>query len=113
MWDTPFGEFFRLPIEDYLDWFGEHYGRRATYPFDSFAVSFLVAPELLQCDRTSVVVRQGPADGYSDTGETKPWLVRTDAAEGMARDLVPHPRSRTEGRTPAAAGRKAVELRLM
>ncbi len=82
LWDTPFGAFFRRPIEDYLDWFGEHYGRRATYPFDSFAVSFLVAPELLHCDRTSVVVREGPADGYSDTGETKPWLVRTDSAAG-------------------------------
>ncbi|MXW70403.1 MAG: nucleoside hydrolase, partial [Acidobacteria bacterium] len=82
VWDTPFGEFFRRPIEDYLDWFGDNYGRRATYPFDSFAVSFLVAPELLGCDRTSVVVREGPADGYSDAGETKPWLVRTDAPEG-------------------------------
>ena len=82
VWDTPFGEFFRRPIEDYLDWFGDNYGRRATYPFDSFAVSFLVAPELLHCDRTSVVVREGPADGYADAGGTKPWLVRTDAPEG-------------------------------
>ncbi len=82
VWSTPFGEFFRRPIEDYLDWFGDNYGRRATYPFDSFAVSFLVAPELLHCDRTSVVVREGPADGYADAGGTKPWLVRTDAPEG-------------------------------
>ena len=82
VWDTPFGEFFRRPIEDYLDWFGDNYGRRATYPFDSFAVSFLVAPELLRCDRTSVIVEDGPADGYADTGETKPWLVRTDASGG-------------------------------
>ena len=82
MWDTPFGEFFRRPIEDYLDWFGDNYGRRATYPFDSFAVSFLVAPELLRCDRTSVIVEEGPADGYADTEGTKPWLVRTDASGG-------------------------------
>lgn len=82
LWDTPFGEFFRQPIEDYLDWFGENYGRRATYPFDSFAVSFLVAPELLDCDRTRVVIRDGPADGASDTAATKPWLVRMDAGEG-------------------------------
>lgn len=82
LWDTPFGEFFRRPIEDYLDWFGEHYGRRATYPFDSFAVSWLVAPELLDCDRTTVVIRQGPADAYSDTAETKPWLVRVASDEG-------------------------------
>lgn len=84
LWDTRFGEFFRRPIEDYLDWFGDNYGRRATYPFDSFAVSFLVAPELLHCDRTSVVVREGPADGYSDPGGTKPWLVRTDSAPGWS-----------------------------
>jgi pyrimidine-specific ribonucleoside hydrolase len=82
LWDTPFGRFFRRPIEDYLDWFGENYGRRATYPFDSFAVSYLVAPELLRCDQTSVVVREGPADGDSDTGGSKPWLVRTDTGEG-------------------------------
>ncbi len=82
LWDTPFGAFFREPIEDYLDWFGENYGRRATYPFDSFAVSFLVAPEFLDCDRTTVVVRDGPADGYSDTTETKPWLVRVDSGGG-------------------------------
>ena len=83
LWDTPFGAFFRRPIEDYLDWFGDNYGRRATYPFDSFAVSFLVAPELLGCDRTSVVVEEGPADGYSDTGETKPWLVRVRGDQGF------------------------------
>ena len=82
LWDTPFGAFFRQPIEDYLDWFGENYGRRATYPFDSFAVSFLVAPELLDCDRTTVIIRDGPADGYSDTAETKPWLVRVDSGAG-------------------------------
>lgn len=82
LWGTPFGEFFREPIEDYLDWFGENYGRRATYPFDSFAVSYLVAPEFLTCDRTSVVVREGPADGYADTGGTKPWLVRVHGDEG-------------------------------
>ena len=82
LWDTPFGDFFREPIEDYLDWFGENYGQRATYPFDSFAVSLLVAPELLECDRTQVVVREGPADASSDTTRTKPWLVRVDAERG-------------------------------
>ena len=82
LWDTPFGEFFRRPIEDYLDWFGEHYGRRATYPFDSFAVSWLVSPDLLDCDRTTVVIRKGPADADSDTAETKPWLVRVASGEG-------------------------------
>ena len=82
LWDTPFGEHFRRPIEDYLDWFGDNYGRRATYPFDSFAVSFLVAPELLTCDQTAVVIREGPADGYSDTGKTKPWLVRVETGSG-------------------------------
>lgn len=82
LWATPFGEFFRRPIEDYLDWFGENYGRRATYPFDSFAVSFLVAPDLLECDRTTVAIREGPADGTSDTAETKPWLVRVESDEG-------------------------------
>ena len=81
-WSTPFGEYFRRPIEDYLDWFGANYGRRATYPFDSFAVSFLVAPELLRCDRTTVLVREGPADGYADQTPTKPWLVRDGSASG-------------------------------
>ena len=82
VWNTPFGEYFRRPIEDYLDWFGENYGRRATYPFDSFAVSFLVAPELLTCDQTTVVVREGPADADSDATETKPWLVRVGSGPG-------------------------------
>ena len=93
LWDTPFGDFFREPIEDYLDWFGENYGQRATYPFDSFAVSFLVAPELLECDRTQVVVREGPADAYSDTTPTKPWLVRVGAERGWPVTWchTPHP----------------------
>ena len=26
LWDTAFGEFFRRPLEDYLDWFGENTG---------------------------------------------------------------------------------------
>ena len=98
LWDTPFGDFFREPIEDYLDWFGENYGRRATYPFDSFAVSFLVAPELLECDRTQVVVREGPADAYSDTTPTKPWLVRVGAERGWPVTWchTPHPGLSTE-----------------
>ncbi len=82
LWDTPFGAFFRGPIEDYLDWFAEHTGERATYPFDSFAVSWLVAPGLLDCDHAAVVRREGPADADSDTGETKPWLVRIGPGEG-------------------------------
>lgn len=97
LWDTPFGEFFQQPIEDYLDWFGENYGRRATYPFDSFAVSFLVAPELLSCDRTTVVIREGPADGASDTAETKPWLVRTGSGEGWPVTWCHTPRPELKG----------------
>lgn len=80
--DTAFGEFFREPIGDYLDWFEENTGRRATYPFDSYAVSWLLTPDLLRCDRASVAIRQGPADAPSDSGETKPWLVRVPSADG-------------------------------
>ena len=83
LWDTPFGDFFREPIEDYLDWFGEHTGRRASFPFDSYAVSWLVAPGLLRCDRAAVEVRQGPADADSDTAESKPWLVRDPSGAGV------------------------------
>lgn len=81
LWNTAFGTFFRGPIEDYLDWFEEHTGERATYPFDSFAVSWLVAPELLGCDRAVVARREGPADADSDAGETKPWLVRLERGD--------------------------------
>ena len=76
--DTPFGETFSGPVEDYLDWFEEHTSRRATYPFDSFALTRLIAPEHLVCDPARVAVRPGPADTPHDEGPTKPWLVRLD-----------------------------------
>ncbi len=80
--NTAFGNYFLEPIEDYLDWFSEHTGRRATYPFDSFAVSWLAAPELLRCDRTTVVLREGPADTDRGSGGSKPWLVRVETGAG-------------------------------
>ncbi len=66
LWDAPFARVFRGPIEDYLDWFEERTGVRATYPFDSYAVASVVAPDLLDCAPEAVVVRGGaliPADG--------------------------------------------------
>jgi len=75
LWDTPFARVFRGPIEDYLDWFEANYGRRATYPFDSYAVASVVAPHLLGCSPETVRIESGPADGDGDEGDSKPWLV--------------------------------------
>ena len=75
VWDTPFGEVFRGPVEDYLDWFEEHTGRRVTYPFDSFALTWLLAPDLLRCGPARVAVRRGSAD-------RAPGLVRLRPAAG-------------------------------
>ncbi len=72
---TPFWELFEGPIEDYLDWFEEETGRRATYPFDSYAVLSLVAPDLLRCWHEVAVIRDGPADAARDGGGVKPWLA--------------------------------------
>lgn len=90
LWDTPFGAAFRGPVEDYLDWFEEHTSRRATYPFDSFALARLIAPGHLECDPARVAVRQGPADTPQDAGPTKPWLVRleTDAPGDTGRPVI-------------------------
>lgn len=79
LWDTPFGAVFRGPVEDYLDWFEEHTGRRVTYPFDSFALTWFLAPSLLRCDPARVAVRPAPEDGGSDSAAgSAPWLVRLD-----------------------------------
>ena len=79
LWDTPFGEVFRGPVEDYLDWFEEHTGRRVTYPFDSFATAWFLAPDLLRCGPARVAVRRGSADRAPglfrlrpDAGESAP-----------------------------------------
>lgn len=98
LWNTPFGETFRGPVEDYLDWFEEHTSRRATYPFDSFALTRLIAPEHLGCDPARVAVRQGPADTPEDEGPTKPWLVRL---EPDASEEVGHPVTWCHTPTPA------------
>ena len=82
LWDTPFGEVFRGPVEDYLDWFEEHTGRRVTYPFDSFATAWLLAPDLLRCGPARVAVRRGAAD-------RAPGLVRLrPAADESAQHAV-------------------------
>lgn len=86
---TPFLDLFGGPIEDYLDWFEAETGRRATYPFDSFAVASVTAPDLLDCDRTTVAIREGPADTEWDSGETKPWLVRPAPGEPPPSDGWP------------------------
>lgn len=80
LWDTPFGAVFRGPVEDYLDWFEEHTGRRATYPFDSFALTWFLAPDLLRCEPARVAVRPAPADAApaEDAAGSAPWLVRLD-----------------------------------
>ena len=72
LWDTPFGAVFRGPVEDYLDRFEEQTGRRATYPFDSFALTWFLAPDLLRCEPARVAVRPAPEDGIGSA----PWLVR-------------------------------------
>ncbi len=82
LWSTPFARLFRGPIEDYLDWFGENQGLRATYPFDSYAVASVVAPHLLRCDPETVAVRPGPADTPTDEGDTKPWLIPVASGAG-------------------------------
>ena len=85
LWDTPFGGFFRGPIEDYLDWFEERTGLRATYPFDSYAVSSVVAPHLLECSTETAAIRSGPRDADSDAGSggtgRKPWLITPGRGE--------------------------------
>lgn len=72
---TPFWEVFETPIEDYLDWFEAETGRRATYPFDSYAVLSLLVPDLFQCGHRVAAVRDGPADAERDEGGEKPWLA--------------------------------------
>lgn len=74
LWDTPFGAVFRGPVEDYLAWFEEQTGRRVTYPFDSFALTWFLAPDLLRCEPARVAVRSVPKDGSA------PALVRLDPA---------------------------------
>lgn len=83
LWDTPFGAVFRGPVEDYLDWFEEHTGRRATYPFDSFALTWFLAPDLLRCEPARVAVRPAPEDAGSEgSAGSAPWLVRLDETAG-------------------------------
>lgn len=74
LWDTPFGAVFRGPVEDYLDRFEEHTGRRVTYPFDSFAMTWFLAPALLRCEPARVAVRPAPEGAVGST----PALVRLD-----------------------------------
>ncbi len=78
---TPFGDHFLGPIGDYLDWFENETGIRATYPFDSYAVSWLLAPELLRCEEAMVAIREGPGDAATDRGAAKPWLVRLEGED--------------------------------
>lgn len=85
LWDTPFGAVFRGPVEDYLDWFQEHTGRRVTYPFDSFALTWFLAPDLLRCEPARVAVRPAP----KDAGGSAPWLVRLDEIGGESAEEPP------------------------
>ena len=79
LWDTPFGAVFRGPVEDYLDWFGERTGRRVTYPFDSFALTWFLAPALLRCEPARVAVRPAPEEPAPEDAVGKArWLVRLD-----------------------------------
>ena len=92
--DTPFGEVFRGPVEDYLDWFEEHTGRRVTYPFDSFATAWFLAPDLLRCGPARVAVRRGSAD-------RAPGLVRLRPdADESAQHAVTWCREPTPGLRP-------------
>ena len=107
VWDTPFGEFFRRPIEDYLDWFGDNYGRRATYPFDSFRGVLPGGPRTPPL-RRNLGRRPGGPGRWVCGYRRNQTVARPDrfGVRGMARDLVPHPRSRVEGGTsPATRGR--------
>ena len=94
LWDTPFGEVFRGPVEDYLNWFEEHTGQRVTYPFDSFATAWLLAPDLLRCGPARVAVRRGSAD-------RAPGLVRLRPdADESAQHAVTWCREPTPGLKP-------------
>lgn len=81
---TPFGDHFLGPIGDYLDWFEDETGIRATYPFDSYAVSWLLTPEFLRCEEAVVEIREGPGDAAADRGAPKPWLVRLHGEDAGA-----------------------------
>ncbi len=105
---APFWDFFGGPIEDYLDWFEEATGRRATYPFDSFAVSSVVAPGLLRCDPANATLVDGPADASGDAGDLKPWLVLSRAGGALSPDSWPV----TWCHTPAAGLREDLLRRL-
>jgi inosine-uridine nucleoside N-ribohydrolase len=71
---TPeYAEFFAKPLRDYVNWYDDHFGVRAIFPFDTLAVAYLTSPEWIQCEALPIEIQTLPDD--IKQGEEKPFLI--------------------------------------
>jgi len=66
-------DFFLEPLRDYVDWYDEHFGVRAIFPFDTLAVAYLTSPQWITCDELPIEIQTLPDDINKE--EEKPYLI--------------------------------------
>lgn len=66
-------DFYLKPLRDYVDWYDEHFGVRAIFPFDTLAVAYLTSPEWITCETLPVEIQTLPDDIRK--GQDKPYLI--------------------------------------
>ena len=85
---TAFGEYFWEPIQDYVEWYDDHFNVRAIYPFDTLAVAYLTSPDWIQCETLPVDIQVLPDDANPD--REKPYLLASAELETIQRALYCH-----------------------
>lgn len=85
---TAFGEYFSDPIQDYVEWYDEHFNLRAIYPFDTLAVAYLTSPNWIQCELLPVEIQVLRDDANPD--RDKPYLLVSAELETSQRARYCH-----------------------
>ena len=80
--DPEFSDFFLEPLRDYVNWYDDHFGVRAIFPFDTLAVAYLTSPEWIACEDLPAEIQILPDD--IQPGD-KPYLIVSSELETSMR----------------------------